>query len=65
VQGRTVTVHIPINKQIQKIKIEDLNDNASADERLKFETKWNFFNNMQTFIAISVNLLLPVILSLF
>jgi len=64
VQGITVAIHIPLNNHIQSIKIENLNDEALADERLKFETKWNFFNNIRTGIAISVSLLLLIILSL-
>ena len=64
VQGITVAIHIPLNNYIQKVKIEELNDENLANERLKFETKWNFFNNMRTGIAISVSLLLLVLLSL-
>ena len=64
VQGITVAIHIPLNNHIQKIKIEDLNDKALADERINFEKKWNFFNNIRTFISISVSLLLLVQLSL-
>ena len=64
VQGITVAIHIPLNNHIQKIKIEDLNDKALADERINFEKKWNFFNNIRTIIAISVSLLLLVKLSL-
>ena len=60
----TAVIHIPLNNHIQKIKIEDLNDKALADERINFEKKWNFFNNIRTFIAISVRLLLLVQLSL-
>ena len=64
VQGITAAIHIPLNNHIQKIKIEDLNGKALADERINFEKKWNCFNNMRTFIAISVSLLLFVQLSL-
>ena len=39
VQGITVAIHIPLNNHIQSIKIENLNYEALADERLKFETK--------------------------
>ena len=46
VQGITIAIHIPLNNQIQKVKIEELNDKTLADARLKFETKWNFFNNI-------------------
>ena len=64
VQGITVAIHLPLNNHIQKVKIEELNDKTLADERLKFETKWNFFNNIRTGIAISVSSLLLILLSL-
>jgi uncharacterized membrane protein len=44
VQGITAAFHIPLNNHIQNLIIEDLNDETLADERLKFEAKWNFFN---------------------
>ena len=62
VQGITVAIHIPLNNHIQRIKIEDLNDEALADQRLKFETKWTFFNYIRTSIAISVSMLLLILL---
>ena len=37
VQGITMAIHIPLNNHIQRIKIEDLNDESLADQRLKFE----------------------------
>jgi uncharacterized membrane protein len=64
VQGITVAIHIPLNNHIQRIKIENLNDEALADERLKFETKWNFFNYIRTSIAISISVLLLIILTI-
>ncbi len=64
VQGITVAVHIPLNNHIQKIKMEELNDETLADERLKFETKWNFFNYIRTTIAISVSVLLLILLTI-
>ena len=64
VQGITVAIHIPLNNHIQKVKIEELNDETLANERLKFETKWNFFNNIRTCIAIFSSLLLLVLLSI-
>ena len=64
VQGITVAIHIPLNNHIQRIKIEDLNDEALADQRQKFETKWNFFNNIRTSIAISVSVLLLIPLAI-
>ena len=64
VQGITIAIHIPLNDKIQKVLIDELNDNAITDERVKFEKKWNFFNNIRTSISISVTLLLLIILSL-
>ena len=64
VQGITVAIHIPLNNHIQKLNIEELNDKTLADERLKFETKWNFFNKIRTFVAISASSLLLIVLSL-
>ena len=64
VQGITISIHIPLNNQIQKVLIEELNDEAIKDERVKFERKWNFFNNIRTSISISVTLILLIILSL-
>ncbi len=63
VQGITVAIHIPLNNHIQRIKIEDLDDEVLADQRLKFETKWNFFNQIRTSIAIPVSLLLLILLA--
>ena len=64
VQGITVAIHIPLNNHIQKVKIEELNDENLANERLKFETKWNFFNYIRTSIAISVNVLMLILLTI-
>ena len=64
VQGITVAIHIPLNNHIQRIKIEDLNDEVLADQRLKFETKWNFFNYIRTSIAISVSVLMLILLTI-
>ena len=40
------------------------NYEALADRRLKFETKWNFFNYIRTSIAISVSVLLLILLTI-
>ena len=64
VQGITVAIHIPLNNRIHKVKIEELNDETLADEHLKFEIKWNFFNYIQTSIAISVSVLLLILLTI-
>lgn len=64
VQGITISIHLPLNNHIQKLKIDELNDQLLSEERLKFETKWNYFNNIRTAIAFFVSLLLIIMLSL-
>ena len=64
VQGITLAIHIPLNNQIQKLNIEELDEKTLADARLKSETKWNFFNIIRTGIAISVSLLMLIQLGL-
>ena len=64
VQGITVAIHIPLNNHIQKLNIEELNDKTLAYERKNFEVKWNFFNKIRTFVAISASSLLLIVLSL-
>ena len=64
VQGITIAIHIPLNNHIQKVVIEELSDEAITEVRVKFERKWNYFNNIRTSISISVSLLLLILLSL-
>ena len=64
VQGITIAVHIPLNNHLQKVKIEELSDKSLTEERVKFETKWNYFNNIRTGIAISVSILLLLLITL-
>ena len=64
VQGITISIHLPLNNHIQKVKIDELNDQTLSEERLRFETKWNYFNNIRTGIAFSVSLLLLILLTI-
>ena len=64
VQGITILIHLPLNKQIQKLNLEKLNDENLKNERLNFETKWNFFNNIRTTIAFFVSLTLLIFLTI-
>lgn len=49
---------------IQKLNIEEPNDKTLAYEGKNFEAKWNFFNKIRTFVAISASSLLLIVLSL-
>ena len=61
-QGVTIGIHLPLNNQIQKVNTEELDDQKLHEERLNFERKWNFFNNIRTIIAFFITLMFIVIL---
>ena len=54
VQGITVSIQLPLNKRIQKIDVNSTNSQTLSEVRRNFETKWNYFNNIRTGIAIFV-----------
>ena len=62
VQGVTIGIHLPLNNQIQKVNTEELDDQKLHEERLNFERKWKFFNNIRTIIAFFITLMFIVIL---
>ena len=64
VQFITITIHLPLNKRIQKIDINSTNFQTLSDERKNFETKWNYFNNIRTGIALIVVLIFLLILTM-
>ena len=64
VQGITILIHLPLNNQIQKLNLEKLKDDNLKNERLIFETKWYFFNNIRTTIAFFVSLTLLIFLTI-
>ena len=56
VQAITIIIHLPLNRRIQKIDINSTNLQSLNEERINFETKWNYFNNIRTVIAFLVTL---------
>ena len=64
VQGITIAIHIPLNNHIQKVAVQELNDEVLTDERLTFERKWNYYNIIRTSLSIFVSLTLLIILAL-
>ena len=63
VQGITISIHLPLNKHIQKIDINSINSQTLSEVRKNFETKWNYFNNIRTGIGIFVILIFLLILT--
>ena len=64
VQGITISIHLPLNKSIQNIDINSSNFQTLSKERIAFEKKWNYFNNIRTVIAFIVVLIFLSILTI-
>ena len=64
VQVITITIHLPLNRRIQNIDINSTNSQTLSDERKNFETKWNYFNNIRTGIALFVVFIFLLILTM-
>ena len=64
VQGITITIHLPMNNHIKDLNLDELDNQTLSKERLKLETKWNYFNNIRTgaglFVIMSLLLVLTV-----
>ena len=55
VQGITIRVHLPLNNRLQRLEIDEMDPESLSKERNKFETRWNYFNNIRTMIAFAVS----------
>jgi uncharacterized membrane protein len=64
VQGITILIHLPLNKNIQNIDINSSNFQTLSKERKTFETKWNYFNNIRTVVGFFVVLIFLLILTI-
>ena len=58
VQGITIRIHLPLNNRLQHLEIDEMDPESLSQERNKFETRWNYFNNIHTLIAFAVSFLL-------
>ena len=52
VQGITILVHLPLNDRIQRVKVDQVDDETVHEQRLIFEAKWNFFNRVRTALGL-------------
>ena len=64
VQAITIIIHLPLNRRIQKLDINSTSSQSLNEERKNFETKWNYFNNIRTVIAVLVTLFFLFIFSM-
>ena len=51
-----IAIHLPLNRHIQNIDIDKLDDQILNEERFKFETRWVYFNKLRTGIGFIVTL---------
>ena len=62
VQGLTISIHIPLNNNIQKIDVDKEDELKLNEVRQEFEIKWNYYNRIRTVVAFTVTTLLMLIL---
>ena len=62
VQGLTISIHIPLNNNIQKIDVDKEDEFKLKEVRKEFEIKWNYYNRIRTVVAFTVTTLLMLIL---
>ena len=64
VQGITIIIHLPLNRRIQNLDINNLDKDKLNEERIKFENRWNYFNKIRTGIALFVSLMFLIIINM-
>lgn len=58
VQLPTALINIPLNNQLQRLSIDDLDESTARREREAFEGRWNRWNAIRTGLAIGASILL-------
>ena len=64
VQGLTIFIHLPLNKRIQSVNIDEMNPAGLLDQRVSFEARWTRFNKLRTLIACMATASFIIILGL-
>ena len=62
VQLLTFTINIPLNKRLQSLNVDTMDDLAQEKARLAFEGYWNRWNAIRAVVSCLVSLLLMVLL---
>lgn len=55
VQGVTISIHLPLNRQIQCVKTDEMDPKSLHEQRTPFEARWTHFNKIRTAIACVVS----------
>ncbi|HBQ98891.1 MAG TPA: hypothetical protein DD761_10310 [Cyanobacteria bacterium UBA11691] len=62
VQLPTFTINIPLNKQLQALNVDRMDEAMHESARLDFEPRWNQWNLTRTPLACFVSALLILVL---
>jgi len=62
VQLLTFTINIPLNKRLQSLNVDTMDDFAQETARLAFDGYWNRWSAIRTVVSCLVSLLLMVLL---
>src|SRR5262245_916605 len=62
VQVPTFAINIPLNNQLQTLKVATMSESSRSDARNKFEPRWNRWNSIRTACACAASLLLMLLL---
>ena len=61
VQGITVSVHLPLNNQLQSVRVDEMGSESLHEQRMLFEARWTYFNNIRAVISCVVTVSLMVV----
>ena len=62
VQLPTIRINIPLNNKLQRFDVDTTSEREQQLARSEFEPQWNRWNNIRTFFASVVSLLLIILL---
>ena len=51
VQGLTIFIHLPLNKRIHQINVDEVDPKALYEQRMLFEDRWTYFNRVRAVIG--------------
>ena len=51
VQGLTIFIHLPLNKRIQQINVDEMDPKVLCEQRMLFEDRWTHFNRVRAVIG--------------
>ena len=62
VQGITISVHLPLNNQMQRFRVNEMDSESIHVQRREFEARWTYFNKIRAVISCVVTMSLMALL---